>query len=54
MTKSFMTRFITNTRMLIEVETLLSLSERENKALKHYSIRKWEDYKEINCILKGC
>ena len=48
LTRAFGARFITCTRVLKPVDSLLSLVMREGETLKTYSNRYWEIYNEID------
>ena len=47
LTQAFGSHFITSSRVLRPLDSLLSLSIREEETLKAYSDRYWEMYKEI-------
>ena len=48
MVETFVSRFITNSRRPIEVDSLLSMSMRESESLKNYSSKYWELYNEVD------
>jgi len=48
LTKAFGARFITCSRVLRPVDSLLSMAMREGETLKTYSDRYWETYNEVN------
>ena len=50
MAEAFLSWFITNSRRLREVNSLLAMSIRESESLKNYSSKYWELYNEVN----GC
>ena len=48
MAEAFLSWFITNSRRLREVNSLLAMSIRESESLKNYSSKYWELYNEVN------
>ena len=48
LTQSFYSRFITCSRVLQPLDSLLSMSMREGESVKAYSERYWEMFNEIN------
>ena len=47
-TRAFRARFVTCSRVPMPLDSLLSMSMREEKTLKNYSDRYWELYNEID------
>ena len=48
LTKSFCSRFITYSRVLQPLDSLLSMTMREGESVKAYAERYWEMFNEIN------
>ena len=48
LTQAFYSRFITNSKVLRPLSSLLSLSMHEGETLKAYSDRYWEMYNEMD------
>ena len=48
MSKTFTTKFITNTQKPKEIDTLLALTMKAEETLKSYSARNWEVYNDID------
>ena len=48
LSEAFTTRFITNSRKLKGVDSLMALTMKPDESLKSYSTRYWETYNEID------